>query len=182
MRNSSQVNCYFPSLFQRMLPVLPNIAVMTEYTYKSDSPEMTFKLGKRIGEKLSAGTVIALIGELGCGKTVLTRGICDGLEVPLRQVNSPTFILVNEYRGRMPVFHMDMYQLNTAADAVELGVIDYLNRATAGVMIVEWAERILPMLPEDLLRVYLRIISEYERFIEIEASGEKSGKLLREMT
>lgn len=154
---------------------------MTEYTIRSDSPKATFGLGKVIGEKLPAGAVIALIGELGCGKTVLTRGICDGLGVPLRQVNSPTFILVNEYKGRMPVFHMDMYQLSTAADAVELGVIDYLNRAMSGVMIVEWAERILPILPEDLLRVYLRIISEYERLVEISAGGEKSGRLLREM-
>ena len=154
---------------------------MAEYTFRSDSPEATFKLGKKIGEKLSAGAVIALTGELGCGKTVLTRGICDGLGVPLRQVNSPTFILVNEYKGRLPVFHMDMYQLNTAADAVELGVIDYLNRAKDGVMIIEWAERVLPMLPEDLLQVYLRIVSEYERFIEIETGGKKSEMLLREI-
>lgn len=160
---------------------LARLPDMLEYTIKSDNPEVTLKLGKVIGEKLSAGTVIALIGELGCGKTILTRGICDGLGVPSRQVNSPTFILVNEYNGRMPVFHMDMYQLNTAADAVELGVIDYLNRATSGVMIVEWAERILPILPEDLLRVYLRIVSENERLIEILAGGEKSGVLLREI-
>jgi tRNA threonylcarbamoyladenosine biosynthesis protein TsaE len=155
--------------------------VMTEYTFKSDSPEATFKLGKRIGEKISAGTVIGLTGELGCGKTVLTRGICDGLEVPLRQVNSPTFIFVNEYRGRLPVFHMDMYQLNSAADAVELGVIDYLQRAKDGVMVVEWAERILEMLPEDLLRADLKIISDNERAIETATGGKKSAMLLREI-
>jgi len=154
---------------------------MVEYTINSNSPEATFKLGKRIGEKLRAGSIIALTGELGCGKTVLTRGICEGLGVPLRQVNSPTFVLVNEYRGNMPVFHMDMYQLNTESDAVELGIIDYLTRAASGVMIIEWAERILQILPDDLLKVKFTFISDSKRQIELSASGEKSGALLKEL-
>ena len=154
---------------------------MIEYTVNSNSPGATFKLGKRIGEKLPAGSIIALSGELGCGKTVLTRGICDGLEVPLRQVNSPTFILINEYRGSMPVFHMDMYQINTESDAVDLGIIDYMVRAASGAMIIEWAERILSILPEDLLTVKFTVVSERKRLIEIAASGEKSSAVLKEL-
>ena len=154
---------------------------MIEYTVTSNNPGATFKLGKRIGEKLPAGSIIALTGELGCGKTVLTRGICDGLGVPLRQVNSPTFILINEYRGNMPVFHMDMYQIGTESDAVDLGIIDYMVRATSGVMIVEWAERILSILPEDLLQVKFTVISERKRIIELVASGEKSTAVLKEL-
>ena len=164
-----------------MKSVSPDKPVMVEYTINSNSPGATFKLGKAIGEKLTAGIVIALKGELGCGKTVLTRGICDGLKVPLRQVNSPTFVLVNEYSGRMPVFHMDMYQLNTEADAVELGIIDYLKRAKSGVMIIEWAERILPILPENLLEVSFVIVSALKRRIEISSSGEKQDALLKEL-
>jgi len=134
-----------------------------------------------MGESFGAGSVIALIGELGCGKTLFTRGICAGLEVPLRQVNSPTFVLVNEYRGRLPVFHLDMYQIGTEADGVELGITDYLSRAESGVMIIEWAEKILPLLPEDLLAVSFRIISTRERRIEFSTSGKRFVGLLEEL-
>jgi tRNA threonylcarbamoyladenosine biosynthesis protein TsaE len=154
---------------------------MIEHTVSSNSPGATFKLGKRIGEELTAGSIIALTGELGCGKTVLTRGICDGLAVPLRQVNSPTFILINEYRGSMPVFHMDMYQISTESDAVDLGIIDYMVRAASGVMIIEWAERILSILPEDLLKVKFTVVSERRRLIELSASRKKSSALLKEL-
>jgi tRNA threonylcarbamoyladenosine biosynthesis protein TsaE len=164
-----------------MKSVSPDKPVMVEYTVNSNSPAATFKLGKVIGERLTAGIIVALTGELGCGKTVITRGICDGLEVPLRQVNSPTFVLVNEYNGRMPVFHMDMYQLSTEADAVELGIIDYLKRAKSGVMIIEWAERILPILPENLLKVSFVIVSALKRRIQISSSGEKPDALLKEL-
>ena len=94
--------------------------------------------------------MIALIGQLGCGKTLLTRGICLGLNVPPRQVNSPTFVLVNEYRGRLPVYHMDLYRITGTSDAMEIGLLDYLHKAKSGVMIVEWAERILSLLPVGL--------------------------------
>jgi tRNA threonylcarbamoyladenosine biosynthesis protein TsaE len=83
----------------------------------SNSPAATLALGKRVGESLSAGSILALMGELGCGKTLLTRGICNGLGVPARQVNSPTFMLVNEYRGRRPVFHIDLYRLSGIEDS-----------------------------------------------------------------
>ena len=77
-----------------------------------------------------------MIGELGCGKTLLTRGICAGLGVPARQVNSPTFVLVNEYRGRFPVYHMDLYRIGGTVDAFEIGLLDYLARAESGIMMV----------------------------------------------
>ena len=125
------------------------------------------------------GSLLALTGELGCGKTLLTRGICDGLGVPLRQVNSPTFVLVNEYRGRMPVFHLDMYQLGAAFDAVEFGLFDYLARAASGVMIIEWAERIAAVLPDDRLNVKFDILSARKRRLELTAPGEKYADLFK---
>ena len=119
----------------------------------SNGPSATSGLGRRMGEHLEAGSVIALIGELGCGKTLLTRGICAGLGVPARQVNSPTFVLVNEYQGRLSVFHLDLYRLGGTAEGFDIGLLDYLDRARAGVMVVEWAEKILTLLPDDLLKV-----------------------------
>jgi ABC-type dipeptide/oligopeptide/nickel transport system ATPase component len=82
-----------------------------EYVFLSESPAATAALGRKMGKRLAAGTLVALIGELGCGKTLLTRAVCAGLGVPRRQVNSPTFVLVNEYAGRLPVFHLDLYRL-----------------------------------------------------------------------
>jgi len=154
---------------------------MDKYEFFSNSPASTSALGKRAGERLQAGSVIALTGELGCGKTLLTRGICAGLGVPLRQVNSPTFVLVNEYRGRLPVFHMDLYRLNTESDVVELGITDYLSRAESGVLIIEWAEKIPSLLPDDLLKVEFEILSARRRRIVFSASGAGFASLLKEL-
>jgi tRNA threonylcarbamoyladenosine biosynthesis protein TsaE len=152
-----------------------------EYEFLSHSPAATSRLGKTIGERIAAGAVVALIGELGCGKTLLTRGICAGLDVPLRQVNSPTFVLVNEYRGRLPVFHLDLYRLGTEADGVELGIVDYLRRAASGVMIIEWAEKILSLLPAGLLIVEFRILSPRRRQIVFSSAGNRFGGLFKEL-
>jgi tRNA threonylcarbamoyladenosine biosynthesis protein TsaE len=151
------------------------------YTFLSPSPSATLALGEWIGAKLRAGSVITLTGELGCGKTLLTRGICAGLGVAPRQVNSPTFVLVNEYRGRLPVFHLDMYQLGTASDAVELGILDYLARARSGVMIIEWAEKITAVLPDDRLNIKFDILSARKRQLELSSSGDKFKDLLKEL-
>jgi len=152
-----------------------------EYIFISRSPAATSALGEKTGKRLRAGSIIALTGELGCGKTLLTRGICAGLDVPVRQVNSPTFILVNEYRGRLPVFHLDMYQLSNARDAVELGMTDYLARARGGVMIIEWAERIFPLLPEDILKVNFEIMSARKRRIDISSRGSNYAGVFKEI-
>jgi len=154
---------------------------MKRYTFLSNSPAATSSFGKRMGERLKGGSVIALIGELGCGKTLLTRGICDGLGVPLRQVNSPTFVLVNEYRGRLPVFHMDLYRLGEMADGFEIGILDYLAQVESGVMVVEWAEKVLSLLPHDLLEVRFHILSVRKRRIELSASGDRFNGLLKEL-
>ena len=152
---------------------------MARYIYLSNSPAATFNLGKWVGEELTAGSVLALIGELGCGKTLFTRGIGAGLGVPDRQVNSPTFVLVNEYQGRLPVFHIDLYRLGDISDGFEIGLLDYLARADSGVMVVEWAEKILSLLPDDYLRVEFRVLSARRRRIVFSESGTRFSELLR---
>jgi tRNA threonylcarbamoyladenosine biosynthesis protein TsaE len=147
----------------------------------SHSPAATSALGKIIGKHITSGAVIALVGELGCGKTLLTRAICAGLDVPRKQVNSPTFVLVNEYRGRIPVFHLDLYRIGNEADGVELGIVDYLRRAASGVMIIEWAEKILPLLPADLLKVEFQILSTRQRRIGLSSAGKKFDGLFKEI-
>jgi tRNA threonylcarbamoyladenosine biosynthesis protein TsaE len=154
---------------------------MLNYEYVSHSPSDTQALGERIGEQLEADSVIALIGELGSGKTLLTRGICAGLGVPRRQVNSPTFVLVNEYSGRLPVFHMDLYRLADAADVVDIGLLDYLARAASGVFIIEWAEKILAVLPAEHLRIEFEIISARKRRLNFSVAGDKYNDLIRKI-
>jgi tRNA threonylcarbamoyladenosine biosynthesis protein TsaE len=154
---------------------------MYTYTFLSNSTTATLSLGERIGARLQAGSIITLTGELGCGKTLLTRGICAGLGVPLRQVNSPTFVLVNEYHGRLPVFHLDMYQLGTASDAVEFGMLDYLARARSGVMIIEWAEKIAAVLPDDCLKLHFHVLSARKRRLEFTTAADKFKDLLEEL-
>ncbi|MGD0795985.1 MAG: tRNA (adenosine(37)-N6)-threonylcarbamoyltransferase complex ATPase subunit type 1 TsaE [Dehalococcoidales bacterium] len=154
---------------------------MQEYTVLSNSAAATLSLGKRIGKELGAGSIIALTGELGCGKTLLTRGICAGLGVPLRQVNSPTFIFVNEYTGRLPVFHMDLYLTGLEANALDSGLADYLHRAKEGVMIIEWAERIAAILPGDCLAIGFEVISVKKRRLEFTAATDKFRGLFEEL-
>jgi tRNA threonylcarbamoyladenosine biosynthesis protein TsaE len=152
---------------------------MNDYVFLSNSPAATSALGRRIGERLRAGSIIALIGELGCGKTLFTRGICTGLGVPLRQVNSPTFVLVNEYQGRLPVYHMDLYRLGDIAEGFEIGILDYLARAESGVIVVEWGEKIISLLPDESLRVWFHILSARKRRIEFQTTGGKFRNLIK---
>ncbi len=154
---------------------------MSEISFRSNSPAATFNLGKKLGKKLEVGSILALIGELGCGKTLFTRGICAGLDVPLRYVNSPTFVFVNEYRGRLPVYHMDLYRLQDVADAFGIGVLDYLAKKENGVIIVEWAEKVLSLLPESYLRVQFEVLSARERELTISSVGDRLSGLIMEL-
>ena len=155
--------------------------IQQKYVFVSSSPANTFSFAKRLGERLKAGSIIALIGELGCGKTLFTRGICVGLGVPERYVNSPTFAFVNEYLGRLPVFHIDLYRLNTIDEEFEIGILDYLAKADSGVMVLEWAEKALVLLPNDYLQVQFEVLSARRRQLTLVGFGDKSGSLLKEL-
>ena len=154
---------------------------MGEYIFSSNRPADTVKFGTRLGRKLTAGSILALIGELGCGKTLLTRGICAGLEVPEKYVNSPTFAFVNEYPGRFPVIHIDLYRLDTITEEFEIGMLDYLARANSGVIIVEWAEKMLPLFPDEYLQVRFQVLSTRQRQLRLVSFGDSFDRLLGEL-
>jgi len=153
----------------------------TAYVFLSDSPAATLQFSKRLGSKIVCGGVIALVGELGCGKTLFTRGLCVGLGVPERAVNSPTFAFVNEYRGRLPIYHVDLYRINNIEDGFEIGMLDYLARAETSVIVLEWAEKVLSLLPDDCLEVQFKVLSPRKRRLELTGSGEKSSALIRRL-
>lgn len=134
----------------------------------SQSEEATLHLGATLAKQLQAGDIIALQGDLGSGKTCLTRGICQGLGV-IEKVTSPTFVLINEYRGRLPVYHFDFYRLETLDEIWNLGIDDYFNNE--GICIIEWAERGTQLLPTNRIEIFLKnnfeSEAETDRLIEI---------------
>jgi tRNA threonylcarbamoyladenosine biosynthesis protein TsaE len=154
---------------------------MKKRLFLTNSPSATQDLGQRIGEKLNPGSIIALIGELGCGKTCFTKGLCAGLGIPKRCVNSPTFTFVNEYKGRLPVFHLDLYRVEGIATGLEIGMLDYLLQAESGVMVIEWAEKVLPLLSDSYLAVNFSVLSLRKREVLLVGFGERFCKLLGEL-
>lgn len=124
---------------------------MREVIIRSEADTRDF--GHRLAERLGPDTVVALIGDLGTGKTTLTKYIAEGLGVK-EPVTSPTFTIVREYySGRLPLYHFDVYRLETGADLFEIGAEEYFCRG--GVSIVEWADRAAEILPDDTLCIFL---------------------------
>ena len=140
------------------------------------SRSATESLGKTLGRCLEGGEVLALCGELGAGKTALVRGIAAGLGTPPAAVSSPTFILIHEYQGRLPLIHIDLYRLRSEADADAIGVTEYFN-GTA-VTAVEWADRFPALFPQDRLEVELTHRSPATRDARLSAHGPQSFRLL----
>jgi tRNA threonylcarbamoyladenosine biosynthesis protein TsaE len=142
----------------------------------SKSAEATREIGKIIGEQLGAGDILALTGELGSGKTCLTQGVARGIQVPDEyRITSPTFTLINEYPGRVILYHMDMYRLTGPEDLEDMGYEDYFYGE--GLVVIEWAEKISNILPPDNLCVSLRYLDESSREIRIAGDAGKAGKI-----
>ena len=129
-------------------------------TLFTNTPEETQRFGQELAGELQPGTVIALIGDLGSGKTCLTQGICMGLGVQ-DYVTSPSFTLINEYDGRLPVYHFDFYRINTPEEAFDLGCDEYFYGE--GVCIIEWAEKVESFLPENRIEIRIKRIGETKR-------------------
>ncbi len=141
---------------------------MTEH-YITNSEAETLDVARFIGKSLGAGTVVALTGELGAGKTVFAQGIAESLEVR-EQITSPTFTLINEYRGRLPLFHMDLYRLDSTGEIEDIGIVDYLYGD--GVCVIEWAEKLGELMPESAVAVSLSPAGKNRREIRIEKSDK----------
>jgi len=150
-------------------------------TVITKSEKQTLSLGKTIGRNLRIADVIALVGDLGSGKTVLVKGIAQGLKVPdaQRLVNSPSFVLIKEYPGKINLFHFDLYRLNTSQDIEQLGWEEYLDRS--GVLVIEWADKMEKLLPQEYLRIELEVTSETKRRIRLVAKGERYKELIRKV-
>ena len=121
--------------------------------YESFSEEMTFEIGKKLGEKADKGEIICLEGDLGVGKTVFTKGFAEGLNIE-DNIDSPTFTIVQEYtEGRIPLYHFDVYRIGDISEMDEIGYEDYLFGE--GVCLIEWASRIEELIPESAIHVII---------------------------
>ena len=128
------------------------------------SPEETAAVGERLAATLGPGDVVAITGELGAGKTCFVQGLTRGLAVETR-ATSPTFVLINEYRGRLPVHHVDAYRTARATELIDLGLLELFDGD--GVTVVEWADRAASLLPERAIHVHIDGVGDEPRTITI---------------
>ena len=142
------------------------------------SPEETIRLGQEIGSRLRKGDVLILSGDLGAGKTTLTKGIAIGLGAP-GDVFSPTFTIVHEYREMMPLYHIDLYRISGENEVVDLGLEEYF--ASDGVCVVEWGERLGSFAPRERLDIVMSFEGDEERGIEFIPRGDRFRNLIEEL-
>ena len=133
--------------------------------FRSESVTMTEEYGKQLANELNGGTVLALFGGMGMGKTALVRGIAAGMGL-LAEVSSPTFALVHDYGGHPPLVHFDMYRVTGWEDLYSTGFFDYLD--AGAILVVEWSENIVSALPEDAIRLHFTRVDDTTRLIERE--------------
>ena len=148
------------------------------YEIVSRSPEQTQKLGVRIGELALPGDTFLLVGDLGAGKTCLTQGIAWGLNIK-EYTLSPSFVVVRELHGRLPLYHIDLFRLNHIKEIVDLGLDDYLYGE--GVCVVEWAEKGFSVLPVEHLVIQINYLSDTERSFQLKPNGKRYQKLLAQL-
>lgn len=141
---------------------------MAPFTLTTDSPEQTIALGRFLGEQFRGGEVLAIEGALGTGKTHLIKGIASGVgAAQMDQVNSPTFVLVNEYQGRLDMYHIDAYRLASSQDFELLGFDDFLY--PGAIVLIEWADKVKTVLQDiDTIDLHLIHISDTKRSIGID--------------
>ena len=146
------------------------------WTFVAASESDTQHLGQVLADALEPGMAVALIGNLGAGKTRLVQAIARGAGITRGRVNSPTFSLVQEYEARWPIYHFDTYRLRSTDEFLELGAEEYL--ASEGVCFIEWADRVAEVLPADLLKIEIEITGDTSRTFHFASSGKRSQRVI----
>lgn len=144
----------------------------------SISPEQTQEIGRNLGQIAQPGDVILLTGNLGAGKTCLTQGIAWGLDTN-EFAASPSFTLMREHYGRLPLYHVDFYRLDHVEDIYDLGIDDYLFGN--GLCVIEWAEKGMELMPDERLLIEIEHVSENERKLSLKASGKRYEEMLSDL-
>lgn len=145
-------------------------------SYTTRSPEETLALGAALGRSLAGGECLCLVGPLGAGKTMLVKGIARGNADAAPEVTSPTFTLIHEYAGRLMLYHIDAYRLRTPKELAVLGFEELLRPDAA--VVVEWADRVRPLMPDDALWIELTPVDSASRDVRLTATGPRSAAIL----
>jgi tRNA threonylcarbamoyladenosine biosynthesis protein TsaE len=151
---------------------------MSHLEIVSHSPEETQKIGQRLGQLALPGDIFLLVGGLGAGKTCLTQGIAWGLGIK-EYAASPSFVVIRELYGRLPLYHIDFYRLDHLEEIAELGLDDSLYGR--GVSVVEWAEKGLSLLPEEKLLIEIGYLSDSERRLKFKPGGKRYSKIVSQL-
>jgi tRNA threonylcarbamoyladenosine biosynthesis protein TsaE len=151
---------------------------MSQLAIISRSPEQTQKIGAGIGKLALPGDNLFLVGNLGAGKTCLTQGIARGLDIE-EYAASPSFVLIRELKGRLPLYHIDFYRLEHLEEIAELGLDDYLYGH--GVCVVEWAEKGLNLLPPEHLLIEIGYVADTERSLKFKPSGQRYQEIVAQL-
>lgn len=151
----------------------------SDLVLSSTSDEATRSIGRTLGQLIDVPVVIALVGPLGAGKTCLVRGLAEGLDVDARAICSPTFVLLQEYAGRLPIYHFDTYRLTSPDQFAALGPEEYFEGE--GVSVVEWADRVPEHLPPDRLEIEITVVGPSDRRLTLWAAGTVPSRLLRRL-
>ncbi len=150
-----------------------------EFSFSTKSHEESVHAGRCLGKVLETGCVIGLVGDLGAGKTCFVKGIAGGLnDIPEREVTSPTFTIIQEYDGKIPLYHFDAYRLEGSEDLTDIGFDDYVEGQ--GVSVIEWADNISDALPEERLLIDIELAGENDRCFKCGAKGVKHEAVLDE--
>ncbi|MBW8350714.1 tRNA (adenosine(37)-N6)-threonylcarbamoyltransferase complex ATPase subunit type 1 TsaE [Bacillus sp. IITD106] len=149
---------------------------MGTFELKSNSPEETYAIAKSLGKLLKKNDILLLEGDLGAGKTTFTKGLASGLDIH-KNVNSPTFTIIKEYNGRLPLYHMDVYRVEDAFE--DLGLDEYFYND--GVTVIEWAHIIEEQLPPEHLSVYIYRNGDDERLLKFVPVGARYEALCKEL-
>lgn len=153
---------------------------MSEWSFVANSEDDTDRLGVKLAEVLPAGTVIALLGTLGAGKTRLVQAVAKALGVTDQDVTSPTFVLINEYTtGRLPIYHIDAYRLRDEDEFLELGPEEYFD--AEGLTFVEWADRVQRCLPREYLQIEVEVAGDTARTFDISTESKKLAQAVKDV-
>jgi tRNA threonylcarbamoyladenosine biosynthesis protein TsaE len=136
---------------------------------RTKNSKETIHFGETLAKDLKRNDVIALTGDLGAGKTTLIQGIAKGLGIK-NYVTSPTFTIINEFNGKLPLYHVDLYRLDKN-DMDDIALEEYFSKG--GITVIEWAEKIAELLPKNIMKITIKVISENERSIKIEDNRAK---------
>ena len=140
--------------------------------FQTKSSAETIRIGKSIGSRLLPGDVVALVGELGAGKTQFIKGLAAGVGIGNpTYISSPSFTLINEYPGKIPFYHIDLFRLEREKEAEELGLEDYFQGG--GITAIEWADKIPSLLPKEMLFIHIAYVGKNIRSIEINGKGKR---------